>query len=97
MYLQWELISSVYLLVSLQSPVLQHADDMSEQSHPSTVTTPPVRFAEQRWWDSGHGCKNILTNLLLILWLLLFDIPGFREGFFQLIGIMNSLHAALPI
>jgi hypothetical protein len=34
---------------------------------------------------------------LLLPWLLLFDIPGFRAGFFQLIRIMNSLHAALPI
>jgi hypothetical protein len=34
---------------------------------------------------------------LLLPWLLLFDIPGLREGFPQLIGIMNSLHAALPI
>jgi hypothetical protein len=104
----WELISSAYLLVSLQSPVFQHADNASGRSHPSTVATPPDRFAEHRWWDLGQGWKNILNNLRLILqpyvyyylllpWLLLFDIPGFRAGFLQLIGIMNSLHAALPI
>ena len=61
-----------------------------------------------RWWDSGQGWKNILNNLRLVLqpyvfhclflpWLLLFDIPGLRAGFLQLIGIMNSLHTALPI
>jgi hypothetical protein len=104
----WELVSCTYLLVSLQSPVFQLADDSSERSHPSTVATPPDRFSEHRWWDSGQGWKNILNNLRLILqpyvfhclllpWLLLFDIPGLRAGFLQLIGIMNSLHAALPI
>ena len=104
----WELVSCAYLLVSLQSPVFQHADDASGRSHLSTVATPPDRFAEHRWWDLGQGWKNILNNLRLILqpyvyywlllpWLLLFDIPGFRAGFLQLIGIMNSLHAALPI
>ena len=62
----------------------------------------------ERWWDFGQGWKHILNNLRLILqpyvfyclllpWLLLFDIPGFRAGFSQLIDIMNSLHAALPI
>ena len=58
-------------------------------------------------WDPCQGWKNILNNLRLILqlyvyycllfpWLFLYDIPGFRAGFLQLIGIMNSLHAALP-
>jgi hypothetical protein len=104
----WELISSAYLLVRRPRPVLQHADDASGRSRLSTVATPPARFAEHRWWDLGQGWKNILNNLRLILqpyafhclllpWLLLFDIPGLRAGFLQLIGIMNSLHAALPI
>jgi SRSO17 transposase len=104
----WELVSCTYLLVSLQSPVFQLADNASGRAHPSTVATPPDRFAEHRWWDHGQGWKNILNNLRLILqpyvfhclllpWLLLFDIPGLRAGFCQLIGIMNSLHAALPI
>ena len=104
----WELVSCTYLLVSLQSPALQQATDSSKQAHPATVTAPPDRFAEHRWWDSGQGWKNILNNLRLILqpyvfhclllpWLLLFDIPSLRAGFFQIMGIMNSLHAALPI
>jgi SRSO17 transposase len=103
----WELISSAYLLVSLQSPVFQHSDDESLRSQPATVATPPDRFSEHRWWDLGQGWKNILNNLQLILqpyvyyclllpWLLLFDIPGLRAGFLQLIGIMNALLAALP-
>ena len=97
-----------YLLVSLQSPVLGHANDASGRSQPATVASPPARFAEHRWWDPGQGWKNILNNLRLILqpyvsyclllpWLLLFDLPGLRAGFFQLMGIMNSLHASLPL
>jgi hypothetical protein len=104
----WELVCCAYLLVRRPRPVFQHANDVSERSLRSTVTTPPARFANHRWWDSGQGWKNILNNLRLILqpyvfhclllpWLLLFDIPGLREGFLQLIGSMNSLHAALPI
>lgn len=45
----WELVSCAYLLVSLQSPVFQHAGDTSERAHPLTVTTPPERFSEHRW------------------------------------------------
>jgi len=104
----WELVCCTYVLVSLQSPVFQHATDASESSHLSTVVTPPGRISSHRWWESGQGWKNILNNLRLMLqpsvfhclllpWVLLFDIPGFRAGFSQLIGIMNSLHAALPI
>jgi hypothetical protein len=104
----WELVCCAYLLVSLQSPVFGHDDDTSGSSHLPTVTAPPDRFAEHRWWDHGQGCKHILNNLRLVLqpyvfhclllpWLLLFDIPGLREGFSQLIGMMNSLHAALPL
>jgi len=104
----WELVCCAYLLVSLQSPVFGLNDEASGRSHLPTVTTPPDRFSLHRWWDSGQGWKNILNNLRLVLqpyifhclplpWLLLFDIPGLRAGFFQLIGIMNSLHAALPL
>ncbi len=103
----WELVSCAYLLVSLQSPVFQHADDESQRSQPATVATPPYRFSEHRWWDLGQGWKNILNNLRLILqpyvyyclllpWLLLFDIPGLRAGFLELISSMNLFHATLP-
>jgi SRSO17 transposase len=104
----WELVCCTYLLVSLQSAVFGQDEEMSANSYASTVTNPPDRFVEHRWWDSGLGWKNILNNLRLVLqpyvfhclllpWLLLFDIPGFREGFFQLMGFMNTLHASIPI
>jgi hypothetical protein len=101
----WELISSAYLLVSLQSFVFQSADQESSHAQSRATITSPDRFSQHRWWDGGQGWKNILNNLRLILqpyvsywlllpWVLLFDISGLRAGFLQLIGIMNSFHAA---
>ncbi len=103
----WELVSCAYLLVSLQSPVFQPPDKEPASPQAAPVATPTDRFSEHRWWDPGQGWKNILNNLRLMLqpyvfhclllpWLLLFDIPGLRAGFLQLIGIMNLFHAALP-
>lgn len=103
----WELISCTYLLVSLQSPVLQAGAQEPASPQAAEVATPPDRFSAHRWWGPGQGWKNTLNNLRLILkpyvfhclllpWFLLFDIPGLRAGFRQLIGIMNSFHAVLP-
>jgi len=103
----WELISCTHLLVSLQSPVLQAGAQEPASPQAAEVATPPDRFSAHRWWGSGQGWKNTLNNLRLILkpyvfhclllpWFLLFDIPGLRAGFRQLIGIMNSFHAVLP-
>src|SRR5215472_1855876 len=36
-------------------------------------------------------------HCLLFPWFLLFDIPGDRAGFRELIAIMNLFHAALPM
>jgi SRSO17 transposase len=103
----WEIVSSAYLLVSLQCPALQTPRE--ELSSPQAAQdTPTARFSQHRWWDNGQGWKNTLNNLRLILqpyvfyclllpWLLLFDIPGLRTGFRELIAIMNLFHAALPI
>lgn len=103
----WESVSCAYLLVSLQSPVFQPASTRAATPQAAEVSFPTDRFSQHRWWESGQGWKNILNNVRLILqpyvfhrllltWLLLFDIPGLRAGFLQLIGIMNLFHAALP-
>jgi SRSO17 transposase len=82
----------------------------NELRHPLKPRKCPLPLSagpSHRWWDSGQGWKNILNNLRLILqpyvfhclllpWLLLFDIPGLRAGFLELIGSMNLFHAALP-
>ncbi len=41
--------------------------------------------------------QSYVFHCLLLPWVLLFDISGLRAGFLQLISIMNSLHASLPI
>jgi SRSO17 transposase len=102
----WELVFCAYSLVSFQCSALQTHQEESEPQ-PSHEATPVDHFPEHRWWDIGHGWKNVLNNLRLILqpyicsclllpWLLVFDIPRLQAGFAELTGIMNLFHAALP-
>lgn len=101
----WEIVFSTYQLVSFHCPVFQTSEQAPHRD--TQPETPVAHFPEHRWWDSGHGWKNILNNLRLILqpyvfscllfpWLLVFDIPGLRAGFAELTAIMNLFHAALP-
>jgi SRSO17 transposase len=103
----WEIISSAYLLVSLHCPPFQVSSTEAAPPQVSQAATAVDRFQEHRWWDNGQGWKNKLNNLRLMLqpyvfhcllfpWFLLFDIPGLRAGFRELISIMNLFHAALP-
>lgn len=100
----WELVMSAYLLVSLQSSVLQAEDAVPTPLPPDT---PVAHFPEHCWWDHGSGWKHELNNLRLILQpfilyclilpgLRVFDIPPLPGGFQQLITFMKSFHAALP-
>lgn len=102
----WELVFCAYTLVSFQCPPLQTSKQESEPP-PGRVATPVDRFPEHPWWDPGHGWKNTLNNLRLILqpyvffclllpWLLVFDIPCLRTGFTELTDIMNFFHAFFP-
>jgi hypothetical protein len=95
---------AAYLLVSLQSPVFQPPDKEPASPQAAEVPTPTDPFSEHRWWESGQGWKNLLNNLRLMLqpyvfhylllpWLRLFDIPGLRAGFLELLGSMNVFHA----
>jgi len=103
----WELICCAYLLVSFQCPALQVNQEESEPPKPHEAA-PMDRFSEHPWWDAGHGWKNVLNNLRLILqpyvcfclllpWLTVFDIPPLRAGFAEITGMMNVFHATLPI
>ncbi len=87
----WEIICSVYLMVSLHSEQLHGSLTQSE----SQLTLHP-------WWDDGIGWKNLLYNLRFIVqpfilfnlikpWLLVFTIPKLSGGFFQLQDIINHL------
>lgn len=87
----WEIICSVYLMVSLHS----------EQLHGS-LTQSESQLSLHPWWDSGKGWNNLLNNLRLIVqpfilfnlikpWLLVFTIPQLSWGFSQLQDIINHL------
>ena len=87
----WEIICSVYLMVSLHSEQLHGSLTQSE----SQLTSHP-------WWDHEKGWKNLLNNLRLIVqpfilfnlikpWLLVFTIPQLSWGFSQLQDIINHL------
>ena len=102
----WEIVFSAYLLVSFHCPAF-HLSEQEALPEQASEVTPVEHFPEHPWWDSGHGWKNALNNLRLILqpyiffclllpWLLVFDIPCLRTGFAELTGIMNFFHAALP-
>lgn len=102
----WEIVFSAYLLVSFHCPAFHLSEQVALPEQASAVT-PVEHFPEHPWWDSGHGWKNALNNLRLILqpyvffclllpWLLVFDIPCLRTGFAELTHIMNFFHAALP-
>ncbi len=101
----WELVFCADTLVSFQCPALQTETQGSEASPGADLVE---RFPQHRWWDTGHGWKNVLNNLRLILqpyvysclllpWLLVFNIPCLHTGFAELTGIMNWFHARLPI
>lgn len=103
----WELVFCAYTLVSFQCSALQPKDQEPAPADPA-APTPVDRFPEHPWWDTGHGWKNVLNNLRLILqpyvyscllwpWLLVFNIPCLHTGFAELTGIMNWFHARLPI
>jgi SRSO17 transposase len=87
----WEIICSVYLMVSLHSEQLHGSLTQSE----SQLTSHP-------WWEHKKGWKNLLNNLRLIVqpfilfnlikpWLLVFTIPQLSWGFSQLQDIINHL------
>jgi SRSO17 transposase len=67
----WEVVSSAYTLVSVQSQVLREkpARAKAKQGVRTRVSEAGVaeRFPEHKWWDEGKGWKNVLNNLRLII------------------------------
>lgn len=102
----WELVFCASTRVSFQCPALQNSAQEPVPAGPD-VPTPVDRFPEHPRWDTGHGWKNVLNNLRLMLqpyvsscfllpWFLVFNIPCLHTGFADLTGIMNVFHATLP-
>ncbi len=101
----WELIFSVYLLVSL------HADESIAQQQcnldDSTPVASPLPFTQHPHWERGTTWKSALNNLRLLLqpysgwgwlevWLQVFPIPGLEHGLHQLMDCMDTFRI-LPI
>jgi len=101
----WEIIFSVYFMISLQTPVfqqLQQSDGM-ESEQQQEKQQPPI-YTQHQHWDEGNGWKSTLNNLRLLIqplllfwlispWLELFPNHNFCLGWQQLI---NSLYHIRP-
>lgn len=72
----WEIVSSAYLMVSLQSQRgksaarmrLQTAEPCPARAAPGTQhEAPQEKFHQHKWWNPGTGWKSTLNNLRLII------------------------------
>lgn len=100
----WEVISSAYLMVSLQFDGLDFQSNQADNQQHSVLLE---KLAEHPWWNQTKGWKHRLNNLQLIIqpyiyfclikpWLDVFKIPQLRSGFSRLITIMNEFKGWLP-
>lgn len=59
----WEIVMSVYLMVSLQSEQLKQRKNQDIEKEKSVKE----EIRKHPYWDEGKGWKNILNNLRLVL------------------------------
>ncbi len=104
----WELVFSVYLLVSIQATYFQFESQASQQSTPessSSVKESVSQYNQHPYWELGTTWKSALNNLRLIIqpyifycliqpWLQVFNIPGMKRCFLKLINLMNDFRAS---
>ena len=101
----WEIIFSVYLMISLNS----QAFGLLTQSHPRDSESQSLRadFSIHQQWNHEVGWKNALNNLRLIIqptillwlispWLDIFPNPYLLLGFHDLIYAMNEFQPYFP-
>jgi SRSO17 transposase len=97
----WELIYSVYLMVSLSTPAFLSLQESS------SIDTNPVKeapnFSSHQDWNHTSGWKNCLNNLRLIIqpvvllwmiypWLKVFPNRDLLLGFHRLIAVANQFY-----
>ena len=86
----WELVMSVFLMVSLFADAFNHSCPLAHQ-----------QFTQHAWWHNQSGWKNLLNNLRLVIqplicfnwlkrWLEVFPIAPLRIGFEHLQSKMNQ-------
>jgi SRSO17 transposase len=94
----WEVVCSVYVMVSLLTRTFQRAQSVAE---------PASTFAAHPWWSHGNGWKHMLNNLrlvaqpfvfccLLLPWLSVIPVPSLHETFRTLRDAMNAFHYTFP-
>lgn len=100
----WEVISSAYLMVSLQFGGLGNEPPTVLDDGQFNLLT---RFRQHRYWHESRGWKRRLNNVQLLIqpyiyfcslkpWLSVFEIPGLRHGFVSLIDHINQFPGWLP-
>jgi len=101
----WEIVSSTYLMVSLQFNGLDCISNQDNDPHQSALLN---KFRQHSYWSEATGWKQRLNNLHLIVqpyiyfcsltpWLKVFDVPHLVVGFKRLIAIMNEFQGWMPV
>lgn len=100
----WEIVSSAYLMVSLQfSGLGDESLTILDDDQLNLLT----RFRQHRYWNEPQGWKRRLNNVQLLIqpflyfcsikpWLAVFDIPGLGQGLWSLIDHINQFPGWLP-
>lgn len=100
----WEVVSSAYLMVSLQFWGLgEEPPPLLDEDQLDLLT----RFRQHPYWNEPQGWKRRLNNLRLLIqpfiffcsiqpWLDVFEIPGLHSGFVRLIQCINQFSGWLP-
>ncbi len=101
----WEVVSSAYLMVSLQFNGLDFSNSQDADSAQSELLN---QFRQHPCWNQVSGWKHRLNNLQLIIqpyiyyclikpWLQVFDSWHLQVGFSYLITIMNEFIGYVPL
>ncbi len=100
----WEIVSSAYLMVSLQFWGLGEEPPAVLNEDQLDLLT---RFGQHQYWNEPQGWKRRLNNVQLLIqpficfcsikpWLMLFEIPSLEHGFVRLIEHINLFPGWLP-
>jgi SRSO17 transposase len=100
----WEIVSSAYLMVSLQFWGLEEKPPAVLDEDQLNLLT---QFRQHRYWRESQGWKRQLNNIQLLIqpfiffwsikpWLRVFEIPGLQHGFVRLIEQINQFSGWLP-
>jgi hypothetical protein len=101
----WEIIFSVYLMISLNSPAFLSLNQSCQAD--AEIQLPTLDFSSHQQWNPDRGWKNVLNNLRLIIqptlalwlispWLDVFSNPYLLLGFHDLIHAMNQFQPFFP-